>query len=379
MPAVRKEGDIQYVELLDNDASIAMKDGSIMEFPVVGGVPNKTYAATLNVSFNRIFSYATRGLCRTKLDLGLGLGTTISSQAFFDGIMSAPVPMSGKWDPLPSDPPAPQTLKTDMGMEFDFDLSTQVRNGGLFIFKMTVDMMRIKVELYDITDGGKLELDKPTVFSSQFRLSVLAEDDESLVDGSPEPSEEPLLLGSSTEQDAAVVKITRSVEMSMVDTLYAELMRAGGHMKQKLRTGYGKLYSAFDSLDSGGGGFDPSGKLMVRYGVDMNGTGMKVINLEGSTARRFLGGIETFFPKQTFEVDYYYGDVLYPANPHFGNMRRAFDIITDSEYWTDNGPTVGEYEQGSGGGCNFIFSWEGRSSIGPVQITRAAAGLPKHD
>jgi hypothetical protein len=75
---------------------------------------------------------------------------------------------------------------------------------------------------------------------------------------------------------------------------------------------------------------------------------------------------------------YIVGDIRFPFQPQMttGNIR--FDIVTDSEKWTDVGPTVSKYEGGDAedDGVEYIFSWEGRTNTHAKKISRTAAGLP---
>jgi hypothetical protein len=101
------------------------------------------------------------------------------------------------------------------------------------------------------------------------------------------------------------------------------------------------------------------------------------VDLANLSATRQVGGIATKIQGQSIPSVFYYGDIMYPFRPALGGRRAVFDIITDSDYWTDNGPTVGEYEGGDGVGTSLIFSWEGRTSAHPVELSAFMAGLKK--
>ena len=54
----------------------------------------KSFGGTINVVFTREYSYPVRKLCQSRLDLGVGLGTSANNASFANAIWSSPIPIA---------------------------------------------------------------------------------------------------------------------------------------------------------------------------------------------------------------------------------------------------------------------------------------------
>jgi len=363
----------------------------------------KSFGGTINVIFTRKYSYPVRKTCQSRLDLGVGLGTSANNSSFANAIWSSPIPIAPVRDtPLPESPEIPPMATTDMDQEFSVSFSGTFKEGGRYVIVSAVGMKSIHLSLVDVTNGGVIAMDHPGVATNPFTIppppdeSDLFDDDAPADDEGDGGGEMPYLSPMETYsvEDANVHLITVEKKTSLTDVFYAEVLRAKGKMKKKLIGAYialleemkwdegGAPNGGFSSGEGGeeGGGNDlpPSIVQNTMCGVDVTGHYLHFVELAGRTVTRFKGSVVEFFVNQNFEFKYYYGDIMYPANPSLGNHKVVFDIITDSQFWTDNGPTAGEYEGGSGGSCDYIFSWEGRNGKSPISMTAAMAGLNKN-
>jgi hypothetical protein len=119
---------------------------------------------------------------------------------------------------------------------------------------------------------------------------------------------------------------------------------------------------------------DSKGNPSMYCGVNMSGNAIQMISVDESLRQKF----RLPYFKGTMVSRYVFGDIRYPFQPQMttGNIR--FDIVTDSNKWTDVGPTVSKYEGGDSenDGVEYIFSWEGRTNTHAKKISRTAAGLP---
>ena len=80
-------------------------------------------------------------------------------------------------------------------------------------------------------------------------------------------------------------------------------------------------------------------------------------------------------------TEYVFGDIRFPADPVLSDLKQKFDIITDSEDWTENGPISGQYVGLADNPISStnMFSWEGRSNPAPKKLTRALASLDNYN
>jgi hypothetical protein len=378
------------------DASNALSEGKEHVFAGAAGGSGKTFTGTVNVKFTRKFSYSVRKMCQMHLNLGLGLQSSANTQAFIDGISSSPIPIVGvsDADPIPDSPNLPAVPATDMNEEFTVSFSAQLTNGGRFVIGATVNMKTINIMLFDVTNGGEVCFDHPAVLTRPFTIPALEEGSDQLNDApSDESGEEDddgnksytMPIGVASIDDARVWSISEEKTYSIIDVFYADTLRTPARLRNKYVKAITSMLSEMDWKSNGTGGARSSNnhqspvkaKLTKRIGVDLSGNFFQIVDLANLSTTRQVGGVATKIQGQSIPSVFYYGDIMYPFRPALGGRRAVFDIITDSEYWTDNGPTVGEYEGGDGGGTSLIFSWEGRTSAHPVALSAFMAGLKK--
>ena len=376
------------IEHIGDEYIISLTEGSIRggyrpfitdTMPAVGDVPTHSFTAKITVRITEDMAAYARYLCSSNIDLGVSFGSHTNTVTILHGMMSAPIPIApahGTGNIPELDAFEISEIATNLeGVSRDFEVSfnAKVSNGTHLALIFMPDARGFNIELVDLSEGLSLERDHPFVITSSFVVDSLPEDE---CDTGPGAA-----ITNASLNDARIYKMTKTVELSMAETLTNEIARSRSSTERgNIIDGYYLLLNEMFWRDESIKASRYEGRPYVDhlYGVGLSGGALQVIpiaGLRGSSPRlsvnRNLTGIA--------DVQFIYGDIRYPANPLLTAAKPKFDIISDSDKWTMHGPTTVKYVGGNDTDPetepSTIFSWEGRVSAAPKTLPQIAAQL----
>jgi len=375
---VKNSGKGKYIISVDTN-SIQKAYSSYLKGKIspIGHPSTHNFTATITVEINDDFAASVRGLCSTKLNVKADLGSPANELSILRGLMRAPLPVA----PAHGNGHIPEMSKEQLdNIETNLEsvkrkrsvtFTANISNGAKMALVFLPDTMGFRVELVDMSQGMKLYREHPYVLTSFFTIDKLPEKD--LGRGPGEA------FVSAEIDDARVFVESEQVDVNFDETLTTELSRIKySDTNNVLLNAYYQLLNEM---------FWRKKQIVAKrilqrpyvshlYGVGLSGKAITVIDLQGLTPKKYRTQASLNF-KGTANVNYIYGDIIYPANPMLSETTVKFDIISDSKDWTLHGPTSIQYvdENGSDETPETIFSWQGRTSVSPKIFLQVNAGL----
>jgi len=374
------------IEKMGDEYIISLTEGSIRGgyrpfltdiMPAVGDTPTHSFNANITVQITEDMAAYARYLCSSNIDLGVSFGSQTNTVTVLHGMMSAPIPVApahGTGNIPELDAFEISEMATNLeGVSRDFEVSfnAKVSNGTYLALIFMPDARGFNIELVDLSEGLSLEREHPFVITSSFVIDTLPENECDTGRGAA--------ITNAGLNDARIYKMTKTVELSMSETLTNEIMRSRSSTERgSIIDGYYLLLNEMFWRD----GSIKAARYKARpyvdhlYGVGVSGGALQVIPIAGMTGSSLRLSVNQNLTG-TAEVKFIYGDIRYPANPLLTSAKPKFDIISDSDEWTMYGPTTVKYVGGDGTGAepSTIFSWEGRTSAAPKTLPQIAAQL----
>jgi hypothetical protein len=353
-------------------------DPGMSPIAAVGTTPEKSAAITATIKINRQFADQTRAMSGVKLTEKFGRNDLT---ALLSGFMQSPIPVyttdrSGDAnipDLTDEESSVIPTLVSSVPVSMEVDFQATVSLNVPYVIIGLPDAFGIDFYLCDMSVDIPMNYGHAGIMTQPFFFPDTYNDEYDEIVTSDGPGTNPPVVSLN---DAKVAIIEKEEEGAFLPTLDADLI----HVGETLRVHSVELYCAvFEEMGWREGrvskaSIDPEGKPSFYAGINMLGNAVQMIEVNDTLIENF----KLLMYSGSMTSKYIVGDIRYPFQPNMttGNIR--FDIVTDSDKWTDAGPTVSAYEGGDAAddGVEFIFSWEGRTNTHAKKISRIAAGLP---
>jgi len=266
----------------------------------------------------------------------------------------------------------------------EIDSNVEVTNSFLvhigvasrLIFQL--DSKNIKVRLVSMTENITIEEDHPFCVTGEFTIENDSEESNS-------SSAEAEILQVSPY--GKVVIVEQKIECGFFDTAFA-LFQERKEYANCIQTAnyYIKVMNEQFWLTEDVVAIEKKeNELLVSIiaGIEANGRAFTRIPLAncGLKIRKNKVGLGVLSIEGQVTMQHAIGEVLYPARTILASKRSHFDIISDSESWTLNGPMIAEYNQGQSDlkRPTVMFSWENRETLEAKVSTMTASRLSEEE